>query len=823
MKYSTFHTHLKHQNTNIILHTLTCLCLSGVIGLFQVASVQAAIRPPRDTRPPTVPGEVKASASSSSQIDLSWKASSDSSGVRGYKIYRSNTQIATVTTTSFSNTGLSANTTYQYAVAAYDRAGNTSSKSSLVSATTLANSTDSTPPTVPGGLTATAVSSSIINLTWTAATDSEGVTGYKVFRNGNEITTVSDTSFSDTGLAADTTYSYTVSAMDAAGNESEQSTAVSETTSAGSSGDTTPPTVPSDLTATAISFSAINLSWTAANDAVGVTGYHVFRDGTQVAIVTDTSFSDTGLTANTTYNYTVSAMDAAGNESGQSQSASATTQTGDGSGGGGGTDDSACNANMSNFKLSGDPASRGGATWTYVSTDGGISYNLKGILFKPSTGGSTFPGGIVSHGLGGTAPVEAAKLFQGWGMVAIGTNYTHSSDDAGGLPSGEEGASTANIQRAHKTWDILCGLGYVDMKRVVAHGHSMGAFVTAALVGSYPNDFKAASHTAGGVSDNKAPTWTSSTLANGIKVPYQMHHGDADAVVPLKDDQTLDSLLTSKGVTHELKVYAGYTHPDVRDNTTIMNTVKDWYTKYGVFSSTATTAAASSMTAATADTTATASGSNATTVSTTAGASDSLGITAADVKLNGAVATTGGTFTGTQTATGSAPALSSGAVTDNSLTAGNVYYVSAAGSDSNSGASTSQPLQTIAAALNSAASGDIIYVMGGTYAETISITQSGITLSAYGNETPVIDGNTALPGIDDGALLSVEGNDNTVSGFEIKNSNVNGEFLGGYGIRITGSNNKISNVNIHDTWGDGILMNGEHNVVEDSTTAGSLQ
>ncbi|MGZ8096144.1 MAG: DUF1565 domain-containing protein, partial [Methylosarcina sp.] len=160
---------------------------------------------------------------------------------------------------------------------------------------------------------------------------------------------------------------------------------------------------------------------------------------------------------------------------------------------------------------------------------------------------------------------------------------------------------------------------------------------------------------------------------------------------------------------------------------------------------------------------------------------------------------------------------------DTGLLAGNVYYVSASGSDSNNGASTSQPLKTITAALATAVNGDIIYVMGGTYAETVSITQSGITLSAYGNEKPVIDGNTTLPGIDDGALLYVEGNDNTISGFEIKNSNVNGEFLGGYGIQIIGQNNKISNVKVHDTWADGILINGDHTVVEDSTAAGSLQ
>jgi len=580
-------------------------------------------------------------------------------------------------------------------------------------------------------------------------------------------------------------------------------------------GDRTAPTVPGGLTATASSSSQIDLSWNASSDSVGVKGYKVYRGSTQVATVSSTSYSSTGLNASTAYQFSVAAYDAAGNTSSKSGSVSATTLASGGGGGGGGSDGSACNANMSNFKLSGDPASKSGATWTYVSTDGGVSYNLKGILFKPSTGGSTFPGGIVSHGLGGTAPVETAKLFQGWGMVAIGTNYTHSSQD-GGSPTGDQGASTANIQRAHKTWDILCGLGYVDMKRIVAHGHSMGAFVTAALVGSYPNDFKAASHTAGGVSDKKAPTWTSSAQANGIKVPYQMHHGDADSTVPVDDDKTLDSLLKTNGVTHELKVYAGYTHKDVRNDTNIMNTVKDWYTKYGVFSSTAAT---SSLTSATTGTTTTASESAA---AVTASAGDSTGITVDNVKLNG-VSTDGNSFTGTSTATGSVPALSSGAVTGNSLTAGNVYYVSAAGSDSNSGASTSQPLKTITAALDGAASGDIIYVMGGTYAETVSITQSGITLSAYGNDKPAIDGNTALPGLDDGALLSVEGNGNTVSGFEIKNSNVNGEFLGGYGIRITGSNNTISGVNVHDTWGDGILMNGEHNVVEDSTTAGSLQ
>jgi hypothetical protein len=89
--------------------------------------------------------------------------------------------------------------------------------------------------------------------------------------------------------------------------------------------DTTPPTVPTGLTATAVSSSQINLSWTASTDNVGVTGYDVYRGGTQVGTSPTASYSDTGLAASTSYTYTVAAYDAAGNTSAQSTSASATT------------------------------------------------------------------------------------------------------------------------------------------------------------------------------------------------------------------------------------------------------------------------------------------------------------------------------------------------------------------------------------------------------------------------------------------------------------------------------------------------------------------
>jgi chitodextrinase len=172
---------------------------------------------------------------------------------------------------------------------------------------------DTTPPSVPTGLSASGISATGATISWTASTDNVGVTGYKVFRNGTQVGTPASASFTDSGLTASTTYSYTVSAFDAAGNNSAPSVALPVTTSAPA--DTTPPTVPTGLSASGITATGATISWTASTDNVGVTGYKVFRNGTQVGTPASTSFTDSGLTAATTYSYTVSAFDAAGNNS----------------------------------------------------------------------------------------------------------------------------------------------------------------------------------------------------------------------------------------------------------------------------------------------------------------------------------------------------------------------------------------------------------------------------------------------------------------------------------------------------------------------------
>lgn len=240
-------------------------------------------------------------------------------------------------------------------------------------------------------------------------------------------------------------------------------------------------------------------------------------------------------------------------------------------------------ADCSKFVVSGNPATTTGATWTYDSVDGGVHYVLKGILFKPATGTGPFPAVVLSHGKGGSPrgySANIARTMVNWGLVGIGTTYTHGSDAAGTLPWGGEGASPENVLRAHKTRDLLSCVGSIDFSRVAAHGNSMGAFVTGQLLGTHPSDFRAASHSSGGVSTG--PNSTQRAAAEQIITPYQLHHGDADTVVPLSQDQTLNSILTASGTPHQLHVYAGVTHEQMSYDATMLGRVRFWYRLHGV-------------------------------------------------------------------------------------------------------------------------------------------------------------------------------------------------------------------------------------------------
>ncbi len=195
---------------------------------------------------------------------------------------------------------------------------------------------DQQAPTAPSNLRSTAVTSSSIALAWNASTDNVGVTGYDIYQGSTVVGNVSGSTlaFTHTGLVADTSYTYTVKAKDAAGNASAASSALSVKTGAGSGGtDTQAPTMPTNLSVTGVTASGISLSWTASTDNVGVTGYVVYQGTTQIMTVSGTTATVTGLTAGTAYTFKVAAKDAAGNVSPQSAPVTGTTQS---SGGGGG-------------------------------------------------------------------------------------------------------------------------------------------------------------------------------------------------------------------------------------------------------------------------------------------------------------------------------------------------------------------------------------------------------------------------------------------------------------------------------------------------------
>lgn len=271
-----------------------------------------------DTAAPSTPTGLSASGVGMNSFTLSWSASSDNVGVTGYEVMRGSTSLGTTGGTSLGVTGLSPNTTYGMYVRARDGAGNWSSWSAVCNVTTAA---DTTPPSVPSGLSGSSIAIKSFTLSWTASSDNVGVTAYEVRKGTTSLGTTGTTNLAVTGLAPSTTYAMTVRARDAAGNWSAWSAPTNVTTAA----DTTAPATPAGLASAGIAATSFTLSWSASTDNVGVTAYEVMKGTTSLGTTTTTSMSVTGLTAGTTYAMKVRARDAAANWSAWSTVLNVTT------------------------------------------------------------------------------------------------------------------------------------------------------------------------------------------------------------------------------------------------------------------------------------------------------------------------------------------------------------------------------------------------------------------------------------------------------------------------------------------------------------------
>lgn len=245
-------------------------------------------------------------AASDTSNNLSWTAPTNigTKIVATYKIFRNDTLIKTVkgTVLTYLDTGLTASTTYKYRVQPCD-ANNLCWLSSNVVTQSLTPAADTQPPSVPQDVTATAISASQINLSWTASSDNIGVTSYKIYRNGVLLVTLGNVLlYSDPGLAASTLYSYTLVACDAAGNCSAQSLAVSATTLA------VVVIQAPKLTVSAINASNVKINWMAPIGIDGiVSSYNIYRNGVLIKTVLGSvlSFLDQDVLASTTYGYQI--------------------------------------------------------------------------------------------------------------------------------------------------------------------------------------------------------------------------------------------------------------------------------------------------------------------------------------------------------------------------------------------------------------------------------------------------------------------------------------------------------------------------------------
>ena len=293
--------------------------------------------------PATAPGGSGLSAVADDvSATLTWPAATDNVAVAGYTIYRGQTPVATVPgdVLSYRVAGLSPALRYDFHVVAVDATGN-ATRRRLGATVTTTGTGDMVAPLAPVGAGSLTVDPDGLGTTWlraewVAATDTYGVAAYRVSAEGvgggdpTVTATVAggENSVVLTGLLAGSGYLVSVVAVDDAGNSTAYPTTVRVSTAPRY--DTGAPGWParSSLRATAVTATSVRLTWTPARDDTAVLGYRVFDNGVplplgagftpvnDVATVTGTSFTVSGLAPGSTHRFTVEAGDAAGRWSG---------------------------------------------------------------------------------------------------------------------------------------------------------------------------------------------------------------------------------------------------------------------------------------------------------------------------------------------------------------------------------------------------------------------------------------------------------------------------------------------------------------------------
>ena len=265
-----------------------------------------------DGTAPTKPGRLRIETATASSVTISWRRSTDRSGVAGYNLYRDGTRVGSTTASTPRSTlsSLACGRSYEIGVEAYDVAGNRSARATILAPTTAC--TDVVAPSAPPSVSQVSVTAASITVAWSASSDNVGVVGYDVLRDGVLAGSTASTQYAITALQCGTMYTVGIRAFDASGNRSASSNVLLTTASCP---DTTAPTAPTSLSVTGSNESSVSVKWQSSTDANGVAGYSVYRNGNYSGSTSGSSYTVAGLVCGTSYVIAVEAYDAAGNRS----------------------------------------------------------------------------------------------------------------------------------------------------------------------------------------------------------------------------------------------------------------------------------------------------------------------------------------------------------------------------------------------------------------------------------------------------------------------------------------------------------------------------
>lgn len=265
-----------------------------------------------DDTPPTTPQNIQKIYTTDATIEIQWDRATDNERLIGYNVYVNNEKynetllsVETITIKS-----LEPETNYTIAIEAIDVAGNPSASKAIVEIETL--HIDTVAPVPPANVQANNITAQSLQLQWDATTDNRLVIGYNVYCNDKKVNDelLETTIYQINDLTMATSYTFKVTAIDGAGNESGANDILTVRTL-----DTQKPSTPENIVVDNIAENSVDISWDASSDNYQLAGYNIYVDSEKIATTEATSYTLTGLTTGQEYTISIEALDADGNTS----------------------------------------------------------------------------------------------------------------------------------------------------------------------------------------------------------------------------------------------------------------------------------------------------------------------------------------------------------------------------------------------------------------------------------------------------------------------------------------------------------------------------